>query len=192
MAARGKSVTESPLSSTKKGSSSSNSKLPKKLKRHTCPICLDEINNNTQDSIFCEGNCKSWIHHSCGGLSKLGLTLAKKIPSWNCPSCRLILQSSEISELKKSVAALSEELFAFRESVTTKLDTSAGVSSPIDMSSFDAPPVTVSSSDSSNRSRKFNVVVRGISKQPQGTSRSVRFRSDHDKVFDILSNIERE
>ena len=181
MAARRKSVTESPLSST-----------PKKPKQHTCPICLDEINHDTQDSIFCEGNCKSWIHSGCGGLSKPGLTLAMKIPSWNCPSCRLVLQSSEISELKKSVAALSEELFALRESVVAKLDAADGVSSPNDMSSFDAPSATVLSSDSLNRSRKFNVVVRGISEQPQGTSRSVRFRSDHNKVSDILSNIERE
>ena len=195
MEARGNSVTESPLTSTKKGSSSSKSKLPKKLKRHTCPICLDEINDDTQDFIFCEGNCKSWIHRGCGGLSKPGLTLAKNIPMWNCPFCRLILQSSEISEQKKSVAALSEELFSFRESVTTKLHAAAGVLPPIDMSSFDAPPATVPSSDSSNqsdRSRKFNVVVQGISEQPQGTSRSVRFRSNHDKVSDILSNIERE
>ena len=102
-----------------------------------------------------------------------------------------LLRSSEISELKKSVAALSEELFAFRESVTTKL-AAAGDSSLIDMSSFDAPLATAPSSDSSNRSRKFNVVVRGISEQPQGTSCSVRFRSDHDKVSDILLNIERE
>ena len=95
-----------------------------------------------------------------------GLTLAMKISSWNCPSCRLVLQSSEISELKKSVAALSEELFALRESVVAKLDAAAGVSSPNDMSSFDAPSATVLSFDSINQSRKFNVVVQGISEQP--------------------------
>ena len=76
MAAHGKSVTESPFSSTKKSSSSSKPKPPKKPKKHTCPICLDEINDNTQ---FCEGNCKSWIHRGCSGLLKPGLTLAKKI-----------------------------------------------------------------------------------------------------------------
>ena len=82
-----------------------------------------------------------------------------KIPLWNYPSCRLVLQSSEISELKKSVAALSEELFALRESVVAKLDTAAGVSSPNDMSSFDALSATVLLSDSLYRSRKFNVAV---------------------------------
>ena len=181
MAARGKSVTESPLSSMKKSSSISKPKPPKKPKQHTWPICLDEINDDTQDSIFCEGNCKSWIHRGCGGLSKPGLTLAMKISSWNCSSCRLVLQSSEISELKKSVAALSEELLALR-----------GDSSSNDMFLFDALPATVLLSDSLNRSRKFTVVVRSIPEQPQGTSCSVRFRFDHDKVSDILSNIKSE
>ena len=96
IAARGKSVTECPLSSTKNSSSSSKPKPPKKPKKHTYPICLDEINDDTQDSILCERNCKSWIHRGCAGLSKPGLTLAMKIPLWDCPSCRLVLQSSEI------------------------------------------------------------------------------------------------
>ena len=37
--------------------------------------------------------------------------------------------------MKKSVAALSGELFALRENVVAKLDTGAGDSSPNDMSS---------------------------------------------------------
>ena len=76
--------------------------------------------------------------------------------------------------------------------MVAKLDAAAVDSSPNDMSLFDAPPATVLLPDSPNQSRKFNVVVRGISEQPQGTSRSVRLHSDHDKVSDILSKIERD
>ena len=59
MAAHGKSVSESPLSSTKKSSSTSKSRLPKKSKTHICPICLDEINDDTQGFIF----CKETVNH---------------------------------------------------------------------------------------------------------------------------------
>ncbi len=35
-----------------------------------CAVCAKPINDATEDSIFCEGVCKDWMHRACAGLSK--------------------------------------------------------------------------------------------------------------------------
>lgn len=35
-----------------------------------CAICDDQIVDSTQQSIWCEGHCDTWLHRGCAGLSK--------------------------------------------------------------------------------------------------------------------------
>ncbi len=36
-----------------------------------CAVCVKPIYDDKEDSIFCEGVCKDWIHRTCAGLSNL-------------------------------------------------------------------------------------------------------------------------
>ena len=39
-----------------------------------CVVCDKEINDDTEDSIFCEGECQGWIHKVCAGMNQKILT----------------------------------------------------------------------------------------------------------------------
>ena len=82
------------------------SKLRKKASKYCCPICQDEIDDDCQDSIYCEGDCQTWVHRGCGGLSKQAFGAAKGIPMWSCHTCCLAVQSRELNQLKKDLADL--------------------------------------------------------------------------------------
>ena len=72
------------LQATKKSrlpSMASRSRKAKKQARQTkkkkgdsnceiCVVCDKEINDDTEDSIFCEGECQGWIHRVCAGMSQ--------------------------------------------------------------------------------------------------------------------------
>ena len=36
-----------------------------------CVVCDKEINDDTEDSIFCEGECQGWIHRVCAGTNSV-------------------------------------------------------------------------------------------------------------------------
>ena len=75
-----------------------------------CPICEGDVHDNTQESIYCSGHCKTWVHRGCGGLSPSAFTSAKSFGTFHCPSCRLNYQSDVVSSLESRLDSLSEDL----------------------------------------------------------------------------------
>ncbi len=49
---------------------------------HTCPICDDEINDETHDSVHCDGYCQTWLHRGCAGLSTKKFATLLYLTSW--------------------------------------------------------------------------------------------------------------
>ena len=87
-----------------------------KSKAHTCPICMHPIVETTadaegQDAILCEGNCSSWYHRWCAGVTALRYEeLSDSDEPFHCPTCTAKEQQQTISELQHSVQSLQEEV----------------------------------------------------------------------------------
>ena len=84
-----------------------------------CPICKKVIKDSSDDgSIFCDGNCKQWLHRCCADLSKTEFAkLGESSEPFYCLRCCCKKQSSAIKELHETVrsfAARLEELAADR------------------------------------------------------------------------------
>ena len=91
----------------------------------TCPVCLDPIIDATedtegQDAIFCESACNSWIHRQCAGLSQaLFKKYEEREDPFYCPHCRLIIQDSQLQELRSMVENLSMEVIVLKAVVAS-------------------------------------------------------------------------
>jgi len=95
----------------------------------TFPICEDFIINNTQDSIYCEGECNSWIHRCCAGLTKAALVdAAESGNSFLCPHCMLFNLNKEISLLKGTINNLTELVQSLQKSSS---NTTSNTNSPL-------------------------------------------------------------
>uniref|UniRef100_A0A1X7UI53 PHD-type domain-containing protein n=1 Tax=Amphimedon queenslandica TaxID=400682 RepID=A0A1X7UI53_AMPQE len=158
----------------------------KKSKSYTCPICDDQIDDSTQQSIWCDGECNTWLHRGCAGLSKAAHSKLNgtDIPFY-CPHCRLMRQDREIESLKASLSDLSKRF----DDLTSK---SPGVSTPPDATSVPSQPTRVvknHSKPNSMENRKFNLVLSGIPEAPSSQSRSVRAHAMFEKVSEVFSEV---
>ena len=92
-----------------------------------CPILcskviIDPPNENHQSSIFCEGECQSWLHKSCAGLTEQAfLYYSKSKVPYQCLHCTTKQQKTEITQLKVMVAALSKEVSQLKSTLASKL-----------------------------------------------------------------------
>jgi len=90
-----------------------------------CPVCLDPIIDATeetegQEAIFCESACNSWIHRQCAGLSQaLFKKYEEREDPFYCPHCRLIMQDSQLQELRSMVENLSMEVIVLKAVVAS-------------------------------------------------------------------------
>ena len=58
-----------------------------------------------QDSIHCDGTCKTWLHRCCAGLSKDVLSRISTPDSpFHCMQCQVDAQEKKIKELKAMVS----------------------------------------------------------------------------------------
>ncbi|KAG8254147.1 spermatid nucleus differentiation [Homalodisca vitripennis] len=59
-----------------------------------CPLCDNSVNND-DDAVFCDGECSSWYHRQCMGMSHEHYNDISKCPSepWLCPTCNLMEQT---------------------------------------------------------------------------------------------------
>ena len=208
MSSAGKSRLSKKVSTPTTSRSTSSSKSAKKKSTHTCPVCDDEIIDDTdaqrgQDSVFCDGACSTWLHRGCAGVSKqLFINLEKSDKPFHCVSCRLNIHSSEIDILHKEVNRLSKELSELKSLVTSSRSHSRNeVSKPSDACSpsISTEPVTKTTStspssahhkDISHRhheNRKFNILVFGIQECKQGLHYKQRFASDLHNVSTLFS-----
>ena len=83
----------------------------KKSKPTTCPICDTAILDDKQESIYCEGKCKAWLHRKCTGMSKLVFsTFRNSDNSFECLYCVFCKYKQEVEDLKIQVSSLTTEL----------------------------------------------------------------------------------
>ena len=117
---------------------------------YTCPICLEVIVDITprkpgHNSIYCDSECQSWIHHRCAGLLTLAFSnlcdsLNKK--SFYYPNCHLEQQSLAISQLKYTLSKVVCELAELKENASTASSPSECSKSSIDASSSEEGPAS--------------------------------------------------
>ena len=166
-----------------------------------CSICDEVIDDNSQESIFCECLCNAWVHRKCVGLSKARFDLLDSSNKpFHCLHCQFDSISSDLSSLIKSelstlqdkVVALSNKL----KEVVPSSSVSPGANNPTTLTVSQTTPSRSSeiagsrtvSRASPRKERKFNVVFSGLAECPSGTPRSTRLSQDLDKVKDVLSN----
>ena len=82
----------------------------------SCSICDETIKEPSgkaqgEDSIFYDGQCKTWLHRRCAGLSiaRFQAVSASKDPFY-CPACRLQSNESEISSLKADIGIFAKQM----------------------------------------------------------------------------------
>ena len=161
---------------------------------HVCPIredtILDDSNGQKgQDSIFCHGDCNTWLHRGCAGLSKKAFRALKDSEKpFYCVSCRLSIHSDEIECLKSSLKLLQEEMGSLKSSINV---VDGGISPSVppshtatagSVSTVSRPVLQKTSHPSKVPDRKFNIVVYGLDESVQGTSRRERKLQDTKKV----------
>ena len=113
-----------------------------------CPICDEAVidpstKNVGQDSIFCDGACKAWLHRGCAGLSKSVFEeVCKSDDPFLCPHCMLIHQRAEIINLKASLNSISDELSSIKSLVECLSSSQPHSSQPNQSQSPSSLPVT--------------------------------------------------
>ncbi len=100
-----------------KSSSKSSQKKPvsknSSPSQNLCAVCARPINDDTNDSIICEGVCKDWMHRTCAGLSKAAFESARESPDdYFCHYCDSRCLKEEIKALKGRISSLEAELKA--------------------------------------------------------------------------------
>ena len=77
-----------------------------------CDLTIIESKDDVDDDgVYCEGECKAWLHRKCVCMSKLFYDkLSKSDDPYYCPNCTSARHSHEISELRKQVKALTDAL----------------------------------------------------------------------------------
>ena len=178
-------------------------------------IIVDQVGSKPgDDSIYCDGNCSSWLHRRCAGLTKSAFdTISKSDNPFHCPHCKISLHEEEIKSLKNLVMNLSSHLSIVSDKLETvqkeMKEMSQVPSKPAQQISYAAaagneesnPAVNarapaIDKSAISHRyqhpidmdsSRKFNVIFHNVAESRTGTPRSQRQSQDLEKVVSICS-----
>ena len=91
----------------------------KSKKRFTCPYCDQIINDAKEDLIYCDGQCATWLHQRCAGLTKANLgRLEDSDDKFYCLVCTVAIQRQEIADLKEMVSNLSANLISIENRFT--------------------------------------------------------------------------
>ena len=91
-------------------------------KRFICPICEDHIVDGSQRLVWCDGECATWLHSGCAGLSKTALAkLHGSADPFLCPHCQLQAQSAELLSLRFSLSSLMEQFEALSKRLSSSL-----------------------------------------------------------------------
>lgn len=182
----------------------------------SCPICEEAIVDESDDSIFCDGPCGSWLHRQCAGLSRLAFALAtKSTAKFFCPVCHLTKCVSEVEDLKETITSLQNKLDSVMtissQSASSAVSTissqsaSSTVSTPTESQPPCQPTIIVSATNDnpvlnannakpkvathldSVTHRNLNVVIFGLAECHRGTQRYQRIRNDLEAAGDLLS-----
>ena len=139
------------------------------------------------DAVYCEGDCKGWLHRKCVCMSKLFYDkISKSDDPYYCPNCIVAKQSEEIFQLRSRIKDLSAALARMKalEQKVADLETDLSMIRNRPTSSNNIPSASVPSTPAINsiigqqkntevsNDCKFNVVIYGI---PECSSSSKRF-----------------
>ena len=88
---------------------------PQELEPAICPICKKTVTDASEsdagdNAIFCEGECKRWLHRCCACLPKPESDKINEEDPFYCPRCSMLVQMKAIRELRDTVAILSTQV----------------------------------------------------------------------------------
>ena len=149
-----------------------------------------------QESILCDGPCKSWIHRRCAGMSKAAFSsISKSTDPFFCPLCKLSKNELEVKLLKDKVSLLESKLqsaLSQLESATwySRPATHSEASSLSDTAPSPGPQGSQFHGDTASRSdQRCNVVIYGLQECRQGSSRQDRWEEDLKDIVSTLSSV---
>ena len=100
----------------------------------SCSICEQDIIDDRDDSVFCEGICQTWLHRRCAGLSKqVFAILSKSKDPYMCSFCSLSKYKEEITGLRNQITSLTNELASLkcnRDCTNASDQTSSNIQNP--------------------------------------------------------------
>ena len=99
--------------------SESTSKTKTKTEEVSCyceEVIIDSSEKHEgQDSLFCEGECKIWMHRHCAGISTtIFKEISKSSKPFLCNFCRREKQEKELQSLKATVHQPRQEVTQLR------------------------------------------------------------------------------
>ena len=164
-----------------------------------CAVCVKPIYDDKEDSIFCEGVCKDWIHRTCAGLSKSAFESARDSPDdYFCHYCYSRCLKDEIKVLRERVSLLEAELKAELKAAPPASSPTVHENSTVQENSWSNVVKDSSKTSATQRPnpnpyndqpKKFNIVIYGIVECAKGSSRLDRSTSDVREVTEILQKI---
>ena len=92
---------------------------------YTCPTCAQTIvkataNKEGQESLFCEGNCNTWYHHLCAGVSTLQYeALSSSEEPFLCPTRTSDNHQQSIFELQSCGKSLLVDVHELKAIIAT-------------------------------------------------------------------------
>ena len=119
---------ELPTSSPGKvGKPSSNQTKSKPLKTAgkdagvKCGVCVQAINDGKDEALFCEGDCSSWYHRYCAGVSVVNFqTLCASPKPFFCSECSTLRYNTELADLKCTISSLKDEVAQLKRALEEK------------------------------------------------------------------------
>ena len=199
---------------------------PGKTDQAECAICLKVIMDRSdeqegEDVVFCDGACQRWIHRTCVGLTDPAFdSISQTDDQFLCYQCFVISHTSEIKDLRNTIAALTKEMATLRAMLpmvgitANNLDRgpvrTPDYSGAVTGDSTQATPeptasqivqhdvianqprikATPTTKAQSQYDRKFNLVFYGVEECPKGTHFTDRFIRDRRALMSILQSMD--
>ena len=177
-----------------------------KKTKTSCLICDKIITDPStkvkgHDSVFCEGECKGWLHRTCAGLSKpLFLSISSNQKPFYCLHCSQFRYEKEITSLKSQINDLTERIKhletpspqpqpSFADMVRAQeFDNSESIPTNPSKSNHRNPGITLVQNQQNQR--RFNIVVYGVKECASGTNRHNRLINDSSEVAAMITRID--
>lgn len=185
----------------------------------SCSVCEEVIRDTVpgQDAVHCDGECASWLHRRCAGLTKESFkSVCESVTPFYCVHCRsgryeceLIALREQITHLADKLTAVSDEVVALRghlavvQSSTVCPSGVDAAASGVAAGGYAAAAASFTLTRAANRqqtpdhlsaaseraNRKFNIILLGIEEDPPGTSRIQRQENDAERIVSVCSQL---
>ena len=86
-----------------------------------CGVCVQAINDGKDEALFCEGDCSSWYHRYCAGVSVVNFqTLCASPKPFFCSECSTLRYNTELADLKCTISSLKDEVAQLKRALEEK------------------------------------------------------------------------